>query len=158
MMTTSNDIEYIEYLKKVMKDAKSNIRVVKEGKKLRIDVDRRTIRIPYDEDVAKRLKVIAEEVKSRIEKEREEALKNFYEMIKKITEEKEVLEKEIMILDDILRDILLYIRLVNPNILRGILTLILVENLSSYTPKYSTALRELKKLSQTAKDHYLPIF
>jgi len=158
MMTTSNDIEYIEYLKKVMKDAKSNIRVVKEGKKLRIDVDRRTIRIPYDEDVAKRLKVIAEEVKSRIEKEREEALKNFYEMIKKITEEKEVLEKEIMMLDKVLRDILLYIRLVNPNILRGILTLISVEKISSYTPQYSTALRELKMLSQTTKDHYLPIF
>jgi hypothetical protein len=79
-------------------------------------------------------------------------------MIKKITEEKEALEKEIMMLDEVLRDILLYIRLVNPDILRGILTLIPVERISSYTPQYSTALRELKKLSQTTKDHYLLIF
>jgi hypothetical protein len=132
------------------------VKISKEGRKIRIDVDRRTIRIPYDEDVLRRLRVIVEEVKSRIEKEHKEALKNFYEMIKKITEEKEALEKEIMMLDDIFRDILLYIRLVNPDILRGILTLIPVEKISSYTPKYSTALRILKKLSQTTKDHYLP--
>jgi len=63
-----------------------------------------------------------------------------------------------MMLDDVLRDILLYIRLMNPNILRDILTLILVEKISSYTPQYSTALRILKKLSQTAKERYLLIF
>jgi hypothetical protein len=148
----------LEYIENIMRSAKSSVKISKEGRKIRIDIDGRTIRIPYDEDVLKRLRVIAEEVKSSIEKEREEALKNFYEMIKKITEEKEVLEKEIMMLDDIFRDILLYIRLVNPNILRGILTLISVEKLSSYTPQYSTALRELKKLSQTTKEHYLLIF
>jgi hypothetical protein len=155
MIRMSQELEYIE---KIIRDAKSSVKISKEGRKIRIDVDRRTIRIPYDEDVLRRLRVIVEEVKSRIEKEREEALKNFYEMIKKITEEKEVLEKEIMMLDKVLRDILLYIRLVNPNILRDILAIILVENLSSYTPQYSTALRDLKKLSQTTKDHYLFIF
>jgi|GEM_PF-6350972 len=155
MIEMSHDLEYIE---KIIRDAKSSVKISKEGRKIRIDVDRRTIRIPYDEDVLRRLRVIVEEVKSRIEKEREEALKNFYEMIKRITEEKEVLEKEIMMLDDILRDILLYIRLVNPNILRDILTLISVEKLLSYTPQYSTALKILKKLSQTAKERYLLIF
>jgi predicted house-cleaning noncanonical NTP pyrophosphatase (MazG superfamily) len=155
MVEMSQDLEYIE---KIIRDAKSSVKISKEGRKIRIDVDRRTIRIPYDEDVLRRLRVIVEEVKSRIEKEREEALKNFYEMIKRITEEKEALKKEIMMLDDVFRDILLYIRLVNPDILRGILTLIPVEKLSSYTPKYSTALRELKKLSQTAKERYLLIF
>jgi len=155
MVEMSRELEYIE---KIIRDAKSSVKISKEGRKIRIDVDRRTIRIPYDEDVLRRLRVIALEVKSRIEKEHKEALKNFYEMIKRITEEKEVLEKEIMMLDDVLRDILLYIRLMNPNILRDILTLIPVEKLSSYTPQYSTALKILKKLSQTAKDHYLPIF
>jgi len=155
MVEMSQDLEYIE---KIIRGAKSSVKISKEGRKIRIDVDRKTIRIPYDEDVLRRLRVIVEEVKSRIEKEREEVLKNFYEMIKKITEEKEVLEKEIMMLDKVLRDILLYIRLVNPDILRGILTLIPVEKLSSYAPKYSTALRELKRLYQTTKDHYLFIF
>ena len=155
MMRMSQELEYIE---KIIRDAKSSVKISKEGRKIRIDVDRRTIRIPYDEDVLRRLRVVAEEVKSRIEKEHKEALKNFYKMIKKITEEKEVLEKEIMMLDDVLRDILLYIRLVNPDILRSILTLIPVERISSYTPQYSTALKILKKFSQTTKDHYLPIF
>ena len=155
MVEMSRELEYIE---KIIRDAKSSVKISKEGRKIRIDVDGRTIRIPYDEDVLRRLRVIAEEVKSRIEKEREEALKNFYEMIKKITEEREALMKEIMMLDDVLHDILLYIRLMNPNIFRDILTLISVEKFSSYTPKYSTALKILKKLSQTTKDHYLLIF
>jgi predicted solute-binding protein len=90
MMRMSQELEYIE---KIIRDAKSSVKISKEGRKIRIDVDRRTIRIPYDEDVLRRLRVIVEEIKTRIEKEREEALKNFYEMIKKLPRKKRLWRK-----------------------------------------------------------------
>jgi hypothetical protein len=55
-----------EELENIVKSAQHFVRVYKEGKNLRIDVDSQTIRVPYDAELHKKLSELAREVRASI--------------------------------------------------------------------------------------------
>jgi hypothetical protein len=56
----------LEELEGIIKSAQHYVRVYKEGKNLRIDVDSQTIRVPYNEEWHKRLSELAKEVRASL--------------------------------------------------------------------------------------------
>jgi len=56
----------LEELEGIVKSAQHFVRVYKEGKNLRIDVDSQTIRVPYNEEWHKRLSELAKEVRASL--------------------------------------------------------------------------------------------
>jgi hypothetical protein len=55
-----------EELEGIIRSAQRHVSVRKEGKNLRIDVDDQTIRVPYDEELHKRLSAVASEVRAAL--------------------------------------------------------------------------------------------
>jgi hypothetical protein len=55
-----------EELEGIIRSAQRHVSVRKEGKNLRIDLDDQTIRVPYDEELHKRLSAIASEVRASL--------------------------------------------------------------------------------------------
>ena len=56
----------LEELEGIIRSAQHFVRVYKEGKNLRIDVDGQTIRVPYNEEWHKRLSELAKEVRASL--------------------------------------------------------------------------------------------